>query len=73
MKFLTAKGIVRYTIWRNGEQQNTCEEYYHDSFKNAFCRMFPNFKAIDETERKIEAHCVMGKDYFEIVAVDTLV
>ena len=72
-EFLTAKGAINYLVYRNGIPMNHVREFYHDSFKDAFKRMFPSFRIIDETDTKIEAHCVMDDNYFEIVATDSLV
>ncbi len=72
-EFFTAKGAINYIVYRNGNAMNSVREFYHDTFKKAFKRMFPNFRIIDDTDSKIEAHCVMGNDYYEIVATDSIV
>ena len=56
-EFFTAQGAIDYIVYRNGNAMNSVREFYHDTFKKAFKRMFPNFRIIDETDSKIEAPC----------------
>lgn len=72
-KVFTAKGKVDYIVKTDGKVSLEGSEFYHDDFKTAFSRMFPNFKILETSEKKIEAHSAMYNHYFEIIATNVLV